>query len=61
METKKYNFLRTTFPDTAEQLIKLGYELVSKSGNTWTFYNKGTEYLQFFDDKKVVPTNIYYA
>lgn len=58
---KKYNFLKTTFPDTADQLLKLGYELVSKSGSTYIFYNKGTEYLKFAKENKVVPTNILYT
>lgn len=58
MENNKYNFIRTSFSDTAKELIDMGFELVSKSGNVYTFYNKGTEYLKFFDKKKIVPTNI---
>ena len=59
IEKEKYNFLRTSFEDTAKQLMDLGFELVSKSGNVYTFLNKGNEYKQFFaENKKVVPTNI---
>ena len=55
---KKYNFIMTTSASTAQQLIDMGFELVSKSGSQYTFYNKGNEWKQFFDKKDIVPTNI---
>lgn len=34
------HFIKTTDKETANQLIKEGFELISKSGNTYTFLNK---------------------
>ena len=57
---KKENFIMTTNKETAQQLIDLGFELVSKNGSQYTFLNKGTEALQFFDKKDLVTTNMLY-
>ena len=34
-------FIVTTFEETAEILKSLGYQLIQKSGNQWTFLNDG--------------------
>ena len=31
-------FIITTFPETAKVLESLGFELLQKSGNQWTFF-----------------------
>lgn len=33
-------FIRTTDKDTAEQLIELGFKLLSQSNGAWTFINE---------------------
>lgn len=58
MANKKKPFIKTTSEDTANQLIKLGFELVGKNGGQWTFINKGIEGLQFSDLKNCATTNI---
>ena len=58
---KKYNFIRTTSKDTADQLMKLGFELLNKGNGQWTFINKGTEGVRFSDIKDCAPTNILFA
>lgn len=58
MADKKKPFIKTTSEDTANQLIKLGFELINKSGGQWTFVNKGTEGLRFSDMKSCTTTNI---
>lgn len=39
MKETQNKFITTTFEETAEQLAKLGFVLLSHSGNTWTFLN----------------------
>ena len=58
---KKYNFIKTTSKETADQLIKLGFELIAQSNGQWTFINKGTEGLKFSDLKNCAPTNMLFA
>lgn len=57
MEKKKtYNFIMTTFEDTAQQLIEEGFQLVSKQGGKYTFLNNPKS--SKFSDKKCVFSNI---
>ena len=41
MGKKDAKFIVTTFAETAEILKSLGYQLIQKSGNQWTFLNNG--------------------
>lgn len=50
-------FIVTTFAETAEILKGLGFQLIQKSGNQWTFLNNGK--IVFTDNVKDVSyTNI---
>lgn len=50
-------FIVTTFAETAEILKGLGFQLIQKSGNQWTFLNSGK--IVFTDNVKDVSyTNI---
>ena len=48
-------FIVTTFPETAKILESLGFELLQKSGNQWTFLNNNK--IVFSDEAK----DIYYT
>lgn len=56
MDRKDYNFIMTTFEDTAQQLIDEGFQLISKEGNKYTFLNNNKQIK--FDNKKCVFSNI---
>jgi len=43
-------FIVTTFPETAKVLESLGFELLQKSGNQWTFLNNNK--IVFSDEAK---------
>lgn len=50
-------FIVTTFQETAELLESLGFQLLQKSGNQWTFLNNGK--MIFADKAKDISfTNI---
>ena len=49
------HFLMTTNKNSAEELTKLGFQLVSKNDNSWIFLNN--ENLKFSHVGGVVPTN----
>lgn len=50
-------FICTTDKDTADQLIKEGFQLMSKSGNKYTFINKDNTH-NFENNKKCVFSDI---
>lgn len=54
MET---NFIKVTDEETAETLIRLGYQLIQKDTSCWTFLND-TEKPHTFNEKKVTYTNV---
>ncbi len=56
MDNTKNKFIVTTFEDTAKKLEKLGFTLLSHSGKSWTFLNKGTP-LSFENIKGVALTD----
>jgi len=58
--SQKQNFIKTTDKETAEKLISEGFQLVSKSGNTYTFLNQLPKNFSFdeVDKKKMAYTNI---
>ena len=50
-------FIATTFAETAKLLESLGFQLLQKSGNQWTFLNNGK--MIFADKAKDISfTNI---
>ena len=49
------NFLTTQDEETAKKLESLGYKMLQKNGNMWTFLNDAK--LNFSDDIKVVKSN----
>lgn len=51
----KSKFVLTTSEETANILIAANFELVSHSGDTWTFLNNGK--IQFSNLKKLTFTN----
>ena len=58
--SQKQNFIKTTDKETADKLISAGFQLVSQSGNTYTFLNELPKNFTFedVDKKKMVYTNI---
>ena len=58
--SQKQNFITTTDKETADKLISEGFQLVSQSGNTYTFLNQvSTNFnLDETDKKKMVYTNM---
>ena len=58
--SQKQNFIKTTDKETADKLISEGFELVSQSGNVYTFLNKPPKNFSFdkVDKKKMAYTNI---
>ena len=57
--SQKKNFIKTTDKETAEQLISVGFQLVSQSGNTYTFLNQLPKNFNFdeVDKKHMAYTN----
>lgn len=58
--SQKQNFITTTDKDTADKLISIGFQLVSTSGNAYTFLNQIPTNFNFdeVDKKKMAYTNI---
>jgi hypothetical protein len=58
--SQKQNFIKTTDKETAEKLISEGFQLVSQSGNIYTFLNKPPKNFIFdeADKRKIAYTNI---
>jgi hypothetical protein len=58
--SQKQNFIKTTDKDTADKLISAGFQLVSQSGNIYTFLNQIPKHFKFsnVDEKKIVYDNI---
>lgn len=58
--SQKQNFIKTTDKETADKLVSVGFQLVSQSGNTYTFLNQIPQNFSFddVDKKKMVYTNI---
>ena len=58
--SQEKNFITTTDKETADKLISFGFQLVSQSGNTYTFLNHTSINFSFneIDKKKMVYTNI---
>lgn len=50
-------FIKTTDEDTANQLKKEGFQLISKDGNVYTFMNKEPSEFKV-DNKKISYSNI---
>lgn len=51
----KSKFILTTSEETANILLAANFELISHSGNTWTFLNNGK--VQFSNLEKLTFTN----
>ena len=53
------NFIKTTDKETADKLISAGFQLVSHSGNAYTFLNQPPKNFTFdeVDKKKMAYTN----
>ena len=58
--SQKQNFIKTTDAETADKLIAEGFQLVSQSGNVYTFLNQLPKNFNFdeIDKKKMAYTNI---
>ena len=58
--SQKQNFITTTDKETADKLISCGFQLVSHSGNTYTFLNQISTNFSFneIDEKKMIYTNM---
>lgn len=58
--SQKQNFIMTTDKETADKLISAGFQLVSQSGNAYTFLNNVPKNFNFDEvsKKKVAYTNI---
>jgi hypothetical protein len=58
--SQKQNFITTTDKETADKLISVGFQLVSTSGNSYTFLNQLPNNFTFdeVDKKKMAYTNI---
>ena len=54
------NFIKTTDKETADKLMSAGFQLVSHSGNVYTFLNQVPKNFIFeeIDQKKMAYTNI---
>lgn len=57
--SQKKNFIKTTDIETADKLMSLGFQLVSQSGDIYTFLNQLSQNFNFdeVDRKKMVYTN----
>ena len=54
------NFIYTQDKETAEKLIKLGYNLIIQTGNSYTFENcNRLTFSEDIDKKKLVQTNMF--
>lgn len=58
--SQKQNFIKTTDKETADKLMSAGFQLVSQSGNTYTFLNQLPKNFSFdeVDKGKMAYTNI---
>lgn len=58
--SQKQNFIKTTDKETADKLIAAGFQLMSHSGNVYTFLNKTPINFTFdgVDKKKVYYTDM---
>jgi hypothetical protein len=58
--SQKQNFIKTTDKETADKLISEGFQLVSQSGNVYTFLNQIPKNFNFdeVDKAKMAYTNI---
>ena len=58
--SQKQNFITTTDKETADKLLSAGFQLVSNSGNVYTFLNQLPVNFNFdeIDKKKMAYTNI---
>ena len=57
-KTNKPMFIHTTDEEEACKLIELGYELLSNSGDIWTFLtNDKLNFTNVIDSKKIVCNN----
>lgn len=58
--SQKLNFIKTTDKETADKLISEGFQLVSQSGNIYTFLNQLPNNFNFkeVDKTKMVYTNM---
>lgn len=54
----KYNFIRTTDAETKNQLINLGFKLVSQDGNSFIFINDKNLSFEYSNKDKIKYTNI---
>lgn len=56
----KQNFIKTTDQETAEKLLLCGFQLVSHTGNMYTFLNQPPKNFAFdaIDKKKYAYSNI---
>ena len=54
------NFIKTTDKETAEKLLTCGFQLVSQTGDIYTFLNQSPNNFNFdtVDQKKIVYDNI---
>lgn len=57
--SQKQNFMKTTDQETADKLLTIGFQLVSKDGGMYTFLNQPPISFNFdmIDKKKVAYTN----
>lgn len=54
------NFIFTQDKETAEKLIKSGYNLITQNGNSYTFENcNKLMFSEDIDTKKLVQTNMF--
>jgi uncharacterized protein YaiI (UPF0178 family) len=58
--SQKQNFIKTLDVAIADKLISAGFQLVSQSGNVYTFLNQPPKNFTFdsVDKKKIAYTNI---
>lgn len=58
--SQEKKFIKTTDKETAERLVIEGFQLVSQSGNTYTFLNQLPQNFSFTeaDKTKVAFTNL---
>lgn len=54
----KNNFITTTDKETADQLLKLGFQLLSSENGRYTFLNCLKYSTEQIDKNKIVYTNI---
>lgn len=57
---KEKKFMTTTDKETADKLLSAGFQLVSQSGNAYTFLNQSPQNFSFdvVDKKKMAYTNV---